>query len=636
VSSPQKRRRFPRPTRRQRFVFYGVGISICLIINIWAANEATRVDRTHVPYSPFFIEQIRAGNVEAITSKGTAIQGRLKQEVKGSSVGSGSKNFDTEIPSFANTEQLDTLLEQHRVSVNAEPLQTNGPWWERFLLGVVPTVLLLLLLYWLFRRLTGGSPTGAFGRSRAKRYEPSASPTTFAEVAGIDEAKHELAEIVDFLRNPERYNRLGGRIPRGVLLSGPPGTGKTLLARAVAGEAGVPFFSLSASEFVEAVVGIGASRVRDLFKQAMEAAPAIVFIDELDAIGRSRSSGSIPGGGEEREQTLNQILTEMDGFKPSTNIIVIAATNRPDILDNALLRPGRFDRRVAVRPPDRAGRRLILEVHTRHVPLAPDVELDVLASTTPGMAGADLANLVNEAALAAARRGDDHVDRDDFTVALEKILLGAERRLMLTDDDRRRTAYHEAGHALAGMLIPGADPVRKISIIPRGASLGVTLSSPDSDRFNYSQRDLLAAVRVLMAGRAAEQLVFGDLTSGADSDLEQVTRVGRYMVGRWGMSEAIGFMTVLDAEGSGIAAPATLALVDTAVRSIAEEAYADVLALLRDERARLDALAEALLDRETLDADEAFEAVGLVKPPRSDEHPPLAVIEESATDSVIP
>ena len=586
----------------------------------------------HVPYSPFFVQQIRSGNVEAITSRGTAIQGRLKRAAKPPSSHAAGKNFSTEIPSFANTQQLDRLLESRGVSVNAEPLQTSGPWWERLLLGVVPTVLLLLLLYWLFRRMTsGGAGASAFGRSRAKRYEPNSSQTTFAEVAGIDDAKAELTEIVDFLRSPERYNRLGGRIPRGVLLSGPPGTGKTLLARAVAGEAEVPFFSLSASEFVEAVVGIGASRVRDLFRQAKEAAPAIVFIDELDAIGRSRSAGSIPGGSEEREQTLNQILTEMDGFTPSTNLIVIAATNRPDILDKALLRPGRFDRRVAVRPPDRSGRRLILEVHTRNVPLAPDVDLNMLASTTPGMAGADLANLVNEAALAAARRGDEHVAPDDFTVALEKILLGAERKLMLTDDDRRRTAYHEAGHALAGMLIPKADPVRKISIIPRGGSLGVTLSSPDSDRFNYSDDDLLAAARVLLAGRAAEQLVFGGLTSGAESDLEQLTRISRYMVGRWGMSETIGFVTVLDGEGSNAAAPETLALLDVEVRRIADAAYADILTLLRNERVRLDALAEALLERETLDADEAYEAVGLVKPPRREEHPPLAVTETSVS-----
>jgi cell division protease FtsH len=635
TTSPKNRRaQLPRPTRRQRFVFYGIGISVLLVFNIWAANQATLVHRMHVPYSPFFVQQIRAGNVDSITSKGTAIQGRLKAARKAPSAGSAGRNFSTEIPAFANTQELDRLLESHHVSVNAQPLQTSGPWWERLLLGVVPTIVILLLLYWLFRKMTGGGGgIGSFGRSRAKRYEPSASPTTFAEVAGIDEAKAELTEIVDFLRNPGRYNRLGGRIPRGVLLSGPPGTGKTLLARAVAGEADVPFFSLSASEFVEAVVGIGASRVRDLFKQAKEAAPAIVFIDELDAIGRSRSSsGSIGGGGEEREQTLNQILTEMDGFSPSTSVIVIAATNRPDILDKALLRPGRFDRRVAVRPPDRTGRRLILEVHTRNVPLAPDVDLNMLASTTPGMAGADLANLVNEAALAAARRGDEHVSADDFTVALEKILLGAERKLMLTDDDRRRTAYHEAGHALAGMLIPGADPVRKISIIPRGASLGVTLSSPDSDRFNYTDTDLLATARVLLAGRAAEQLVFGGLTSGAESDLEQLTMIARYMVGRWGMSEAIGFMTVLDGEGGGAGAPDTLALVDVEVRRISDAAYADVLTLLQDERGRLDALAEALLDQETLDADAAYQAVGLVKPERREEHPPLAVVDSSIRD----
>jgi cell division protease FtsH len=625
-----KRRRFsvPRPTRRQRFAFYGVGIAICLAINIWAANQATQVNRMHVPYSPFFLSQIRIGNVEAITSKGTAIQGRLKRAAKPPSSHAAGKNFTTEIPSFANTQQLDQLLESRGVSVNAEPLQTGGPWWETLILGVVPTILLLLLLFWLFRRMASGG-AGSFGRSRAKRYEPTSSPTTFAEVAGIDDAKAELTEIVDFLRSPERYNRLGGRIPRGVLLSGPPGTGKTLLARAVAGEAEVPFFSLSASEFVEAVVGIGASRVRDLFRQAKEAAPAIVFIDELDAIGRSRSAGSIPGGSEEREQTLNQILTEMDGFTPSTNIIVIAATNRPDILDRALLRPGRFDRRVTVRPPDRAGRRLILDVHTRNVPLAPDVDLNMLASTTPGMAGADLANLVNEAALAAARRGDEHVAPDDFTVALEKILLGAERKLMLTDDDRRRIAYHEAGHALAGMLIPGADPLRKISIIPRGSSLGVTLSSPDSDRFNYSDTDLLAAARVLLAGRAAEQLVFGGLTSGAESDLEQLTRIARHMVGRWGMSDAIGFVTILDGEGSSAASPETLALLDVEVRRIADAAYVDVVALLRSERPRLDALAEALLEQETLDADQAYKAVGLEKPLRREEHPPLAVAETS-------
>jgi cell division protease FtsH len=498
-------------------------------------------------------------------------------------------------------------------------------------LGIVPTAILLLLLFWLFRKF-GRGLTGGMGKSGAERYDPMTSRTTFAEVAGIDEAKAELWEIVDFLRNPERYRRLGGRIPRGVLLSGPPGTGKTLLARAVAGEADVPFFSLSASEFVEAVVGIGASRVRDLFKEAKKASPAIVFIDELDAIGRSRSSSSVGGAGEEREQTLNQILTEMDGFTPSTDLIVIAATNRPEILDKALLRPGRFDRRIGVRPPDRAGRRLILDVHTRGVPLAADVDLDALALQTPGMAGADLANLVNEAALAAARRHDDEVNRGDFATALDKILLGAERKLMLTEDDRRRTAYHEAGHALAGMLLPRADPLRKVSIIPRGAALGVTLASPDGDRFSYTDLELNAALRVLLAGGAAEELVFGHLTSGVESDLDQLTRIARYMVGRWGMSEAVGRMTIIDSESFANAAPETLALLDEEVRRLSEEAYADVMTLLRDERDRLDALAEALLVHETLDADQVYRAVNLERPPAAEAHPPLAVQERSSTE----
>jgi cell division protease FtsH len=510
------------------------------------------------------------------------------------------------------------------VSVNAEPLQRQAPLWERFLAGVVPTVLILLLLYWLFRRMTA-SGVGGLGRSRAARYEPSATSITFAEVAGIDEAKAELSEIVDFLKSPERYHRLGGRIPRGVLLSGAPGTGKTLLARAVAGEAGVPFFSLSASEFIEAVVGIGASRVRDLFKKAKEAAPAIVFIDELDAIGRARSSTGFGAGSEEREQTLNQILTEMDGFTPATDVIVIAATNRPDVLDKALLRPGRFDRRIAVSLPDRSGRRLILEVHSREVPLASDVDLAEIASRTPGMAGADLANLVNEAALTAARRGVNEVSFDDFMSALERILLGAERKLMMTEDDRRRTAYHEGGHALAGMLIPGADPVRKVTIIPRGAALGVTLSSPDTDRFNYTDRELSAKVRVLLAGRAAEQMVYGELTSGAESDLEQLTVIARYMVGRWGMSESVGMMAALDADNHGTASPETLALLDDEVRKIADEAYADIVALLRDERDRLDALAEALLVHETLDAEDAYAAVGMIRPVVEEPRPPLTV-----------
>jgi cell division protease FtsH len=615
------------PSRRTRFIIYGVGIALLLIFNIWAANNAFRAHRVRVPYSPFFVQQIRTGNVKSIISTGTAIQGRLRRAVKVEPGGEPARDFSTEIPSFADNTQLDRLLESHHVSVNAEPLQRSAPFWERMVAGVVPTILFLLLLYWLFRKMTGGGVAGGLGRSRDKRYEPSTTSITFAEVAGIDEAKAELTEIVDFLKNPGRYHRLGGRIPRGVLLSGSPGTGKTLLARAVAGEANVPFFSLSASEFVEAVVGIGASRVRDLFKKAKEAAPAIVFIDELDAIGRARSGTGFGAGSEEREQTLNQILTEMDGFTPSTDLIVIAATNRPDVLDKALLRPGRFDRRIAVSAPDRAGRRLILEVHTREVPLASDVDLGEIASRTPGMAGADLANLANEAALTAARRGDDEVTFEDFTSALDKILLGAERKVMMTEDDRRRTAYHEAGHALAGMLIPGTDPLRKVTIIPRGASLGVTLSSPDTDRFNYTDHELNARIRALLAGRAAEQIVFGELTSGAESDLDQLTTIARYMVGRWGMSSSVGMMTALDSETRGNASPETLALLDVEVRRIADEAYADITSLLQDERDRLDILAEALLVHETLDAEDAYAAVGLVRPVVEEPQPPLTVQE---------
>ena len=382
---------------------------------------------------------------------------------------------------------------------------------------------------------------GNFGRSQARRVDPEKIRVTFDDVAGIDEAKAELSEIVDFLRNPERYGRLGGRMPHGVLLSGAPGTGKTLLARAVAGEAHAAFFSISASEFIEAIVGVGASRVRDLFAKAKEAAPAIVFIDELDAIGRSRQgSVSVTGANDEREQTLDQILTELDGFEPAEAVVVLAATNRPDVLDSALLRPGRFDRRVTVQAPDRPGRRKILEVHTRSIPMADSVDLDALAASTPGMVGADLANLANEAALLAARREHEKVEMSDFTDSLEKIMLGSPRGIILSPADRERTAYHESGHALVGMLTEGADPVRKVSIIPRGMALGVTLSTPDSDRVSYSREDLDAKIRVALGGRVAEEIIYGTITSGAESDIQQLTAIARQMVGRWGMSDAVG------------------------------------------------------------------------------------------------
>jgi cell division protease FtsH len=459
------------------------------------------------------------------------------------------------------------------------------------------------------------------GQSRARLYDAERPATTFADVAGIDEVKDELREVVDFLREPERYQRLGGTVPKGVLLVGPPGTGKTLLARAVAGEAKVPFYSVAASEFVEMIVGVGASRVRDLFSKARQAAPAIIFIDELDAIGRSRGNTVRLGGTDEQEQTLNQILTEMDGFDSREGVIVIAATNRADVLDAALLRPGRFDRRVMVQPPDRAGRTAILQIHTRNVPLAPDMDLDLLAQQTPGMVGADLRNLVNEAALLAARRERQAVTMEDFSEAIEKVLLGAERKIVLSQEDRERVAYHEGGHALLGLLVPGADPVRKVTIVPRGRALGVTVQSPVDDRFNYPEDYLRARIAGALGGRAAEQLVYGVVTTGAENDLQQVTMIAREMVTRWGMSPAVGPLNLGGENGGGPLgltqrpySETTGALIDAEIRRIVEECLAVAQRLLTENRTRLDSLAQALLKEESLDEAAVLRVTGL--PPR--------------------
>ena len=629
-TDPARGPRLPTPQRpRIRAGWWIAWVAVLLVINFWAASRATKAPpRVRVPYSPYFVQQVRAGHVAAITSKGTDVQGRFT--VSESYAGSKkTKRFETEIPAFANTDVLSALLQEKGVVVNAKPLDTGSPWWESVLVGFGPTLLFIGLIYYAMRRAGSmQSMLGAFGRSSARRYQPDGDKVTFKDVAGIEEAKQELLEVVDFLRDPEKYRKLGARIPHGVLLSGPPGTGKTLLARAVAGEANVPFFSMAASEFVEAIVGIGASRVRDLFTKAKEASPSIIFIDELDAIGRSRTSGvaGFSGGNDEREQTLNQILTEMDGFDSSTGVIVIAATNRQDVLDAALLRPGRFDRRVAVQPPDRNGREAILRVHTRHVPLGDDVDLGGLASTTPGMVGADLANLVNEAALLAARRTHDKVMEADFTDALEKIVLGAERKVLMSREDKRRTAYHEGGHAIVGMLTPGADPVRKISIIPRGLALGVTFSAPDADRYNYSRDELLAKIKVALGGRSAEEVVFGDLTTGAESDFQQLTQIARGMVGRWGMSETIGTITVIPQDGQGPLLPGasgiseeTQRIIDEEVRKLVGQAREEVLTLLQANRDKLDALANALLEHETLDQLDAYAAVGI--------DPPTAVVD---------
>jgi cell division protease FtsH len=596
-------------------------------INYFAASRSLGpAARIRVPYLPTFVKQVGAGNVKSISSRGDSIQGEFKRAVtyppKPAKEGERSTRFTTHVPAFADTSSLTQALAKHGVTVDAEPVDTGAPLWEKLLLGLLPTLLLVGLIVWFMRRSAqgAGGAGGVFGmgRAKARRADPAQIAVTFDDVAGIDEAKAELAEIVDFLQNPDRYRRLGGRLPRGVLLTGPPGTGKTLLARAVAGQARVPFFTMSASEFIEMIVGVGASRVRDLFAQAKEAAPAIVFIDELDAIGRRRGgSGFARGGSEEREQTLNQILTEMDGFDSNTGIVVLAATNRPDVLDAALLRPGRFDRRVHVAPPDKNGRREILDVHTRSLPLADDVDLDHLAATTPGMVGADLANLANEAALTAARSRHNLVTMRDFTDSLERIVLGAARKLLMSEDDRRRTAYHEAGHALVGMLTPHADPVRKVSIIPRGRALGVTFSAPDADRLNYDEETLVARIHVALAGRAAEEVVFGNHTTGAESDLEQVTAITRQMVGRWGMSDVIGPLVAFPAgetelvSNTQIASPDTQRLVDEEARRIAVDAEKEVYDLLIEHRDTLDALASALLEQETLDQHDAYAAAGM-------------------------
>jgi cell division protease FtsH len=626
------KRRIPRPG------FIGI-VVIALALNYLLLNVISPPEaQITVPYSPFFIQQVENGNVKRISPLGETVEGEFKKRVRYEDSEAASQ-FETEIPQFANGDELEALLRDKGVVIEARSINGNRNIFLQLLLGFGPVILIVGLFVYMARRASGAGGggglggLGAFARSRAKRVDKSEQRVTFKDVAGIEEAKYELLEVVDFLKNPDRYQKLGGRIPRGVLLSGQPGTGKTLLARAVAGEADVPFFSSSASEFVEAIVGVGAARVRDLFKQAKEAAPSIIFIDELDAVGRSRSGGAGFGSGsnDEREQTLNQILTEMDGFDSDATVIVLAATNRPEVLDTALLRPGRFDRRVTVPAPDLDGREQILEVHTRSLPLDPDVDLSRLAAITPGMVGADLANLANEAALLAARREHTKVKFEDFTDALEKIILGAPRKMVMSEADRRRTAYHEAGHAVVGMLTEGADPVRKVSIIPRGRALGVTFSAPDMDRISYDRQALHARIDVALGGRVAEEVIFQTITTGAESDIEQVTSLARAMVGRWGMSEAIGFVAVLpDGQNPYMAHETSDELrhkVDVEVKALVDRAHDRVTTLLTDNRHRLDSLAERLLDNETVDQDEAYEAAGVVLPPS-----PIAAQLPAGTD----
>jgi len=578
-----------------------------------------------------FLSQVSEDNVVNITSTGESITGVTKKAVTDSS-GTSSTKFQTQRPAFA-TDDLETLLQQHNVTINAKDPNAATPLWVTLLFSFGPTILLVLIFLYLSRRAAGagaGGILGTFGQSRARLYDADRPAVNFGDVAGIDEVKADLQEIVDFLREPKKYQRLGGAIPKGVLLIGAPGTGKTLLARALAGEAQVPFFSVAASEFVEAIVGVGASRVRDLFAKARAAAPSIIFIDELDAIGRSRSAGIRIGGNDEQEQTLNQILTEMDGFDSSEGVIVLAATNRADVLDPALLRPGRFDRRIQVQPPDRRGRAAILRIHTRNIPLAPDVDLDQVAGQTPGLVGADLRSLANEAALGAARKGETAVSMADFLEAIEKTLLGSERKLMLSDLDRERIAYHESGHALLGLLVPGADPVKKVTIIPRGQALGVTLQSPIDDRFNYGEDYMRARMIGALGGRAAEHLVYGVVTTGAENDLQQVTRIAHEMVARWGMSPKVGPLNYSDGDPSVFQqrpySEATAQLIDDEVRRIAEECLADAERLLTEHRPQLDALAHALLKNDSLDEGEILQVTGIKPAAAAEAAPPAAAV----------
>ena len=610
--------------------------------NLWVflPRPGTAIE---VPYSAF-VAQVSAGNVAQVRIAGDAIRGTFVHPIPWPIAAEGAEGsageaqpkggeksaapaqaskpathsaFRTTFPSVVGDASLLPLLEAHGVTIDvASP---SPPWFEILVTSGLPILLMIGLLVWMGRQAsTGGAGLFAFKKSQARRYEADRPKVTFAEVAGVDEAKADLAEVVDFLRRPAKYLEIGAHIPRGVLLVGPPGTGKTLLARSVAGEAGVPFFNISGSEFVEMFVGVGASRVRDLFVQAKAAEPSIVFIDELDAVGRRRGAG-LGQINDEREQTLNQLLVEMDGFDERQQVIVLAATNRPDVLDPALLRPGRFDREVVVPLPDWRGRQEILRIHTRHLHVAPGVDLERLARTAIGLSGADLANLCNEAALGAARHDRVAVTMQDFEEAWDKTVLGAERSTVLTPRDRRVVAYHESGHALVAWLTPQADPVRKVTIVPHGRALGVTEQLPTEERYNMSRGDLVARLDVMLGGRASESLVIGDVTTGAENDLVQATQLARRMVTRWGMGglgpvafradEEQPFLGYQLSQGRDYS-EATAARIDQEVEALLVERQAAVARLLAGARERLDALAEMLLKEETVREDALARVLG--------------------------
>jgi cell division protease FtsH len=574
-----------------------IGVMMILLFNVMSYPKKSEDE---ILFSDF-LSKVEAGEVNEVTIKGNVITGQLKE-------GKKFKTYFTQYP------DLIKILREQNVKI-AVKLEEQNPWYWNLFFSWGPIIFLVAIWIFFMRQMqTGGNRALSFGKARAKLISEKTVKVTFADVAGIDEAKAEVQEIIDFLKDPGKFQKLGGKIPKGVLLVGAPGTGKTLLARAIAGEAGVPFFSISGSDFVEMFVGVGASRVRDLFDQAKRNAPCIIFIDEIDAVGRHRGAG-LGGGHDEREQTLNQLLVEMDGFESNQGVIIIAATNRPDVLDPALLRPGRFDRQVVVPQPDVKGRLEILKVHTRNIPLDSNVNLEEIARGTPGFSGADLENLVNEAALIAARKAKLKVERSDFESAKDKVLMGVERRSMIiSEEEKKNTAYHEAGHALVAKLTPGTDPVHKVSIIPRGRALGVTQQLPIDDRYTYSKDYLMKALSVLLGGRAAEEIAFNHMTTGAGNDLERATDLARKMVTEWGMSERLGPLTFGKKDeqiflGREIArhkdySEKTAIEIDEEVKRIVLEAYNFSKGLLLNNKDILDALAKALLEKETMDGEE--------------------------------
>ena len=577
---------------------------ILALFNLFSGGQST-MNSQSLGYSEF-VRAVEAGDVQSVTLDGERVLMR----------GRDGQDYVIIIPD--DTDVVDTLIENN-VSVVAEAQEQSGL--SSIIMTFLPFLLLIGVWIYFMNRMQGGGRGGAmgFGKSRAKLLTEKQGRITFDDVAGIDEAKEELEEIVEFLRNPQKFSRLGGKIPKGALLVGPPGTGKTLLARAIAGEAGVPFFTISGSDFVEMFVGVGASRVRDMFEQAKKNAPCIVFIDEIDAVGRSRGAG-YGGGNDEREQTLNQLLVEMDGFEANEGVIIVAATNRPDVLDPALLRPGRFDRQIQVPNPDIKGRDKILQVHARKTPLGPDVDLRIIARGTPGFSGADLANLVNEAALTAARIGRRFVTMEDFENAKDKVMMGSERRSMvMTEDEKKLTAYHEAGHAIVGLNVPQHDPIHKATIIPRGRALGLVLSLPERDQLSVTKTKYTSKIAMAMGGKVAEELTFGpdQVTSGASSDIQQVTQIARAMVTQFGMSEKLGNIdyanqrqTEMGAYGGGTShSGTTQKIIDDEVRRISDEAYETAKSILTEKKDDLKRLAEGLLEYETLTGSEITKVI---------------------------